>query len=543
MHPLLVEVEGRQVLITTPRVVSIGRAKDASIVCSGASVSRAHAELRPTDGGWNLVDVGSTHGTYVDGMLVTELRVVTPVTVRLGSPEDGAMLVILDASVAQTVTRMPEAPAAPAAPTGTVLRPPDVTGAWAAAPAAPPVSAAYAETMRLSTPRPEPGASDGVLPTGPDLVVEVSGEERRFRHPRRVTVGRTPENDVVVRDPGCSRFHGAFEPRGPGWLWVNASTQGTFANGRRIETMEIARPTTLRLGHPDVGAELQVTPVVGSAEAERRVVRRRRRRLLTVLGTVAVVLALVGVLVAVLAREDPAPSGPDRLTAAELDSAKVATVLLVAESRTRGGQRAVWSGSGSIISADGRILTNAHVAEPQAPGLAERYGPNDLVNPEFLQVALIEDADDSHAAPAYGARVVRSDGRVDASVIQIFATIDGDPLPERLDLPTMPLGDSDLLRAGDDVTVLGFPGISQSDRVTITRGVISTFLDDPVLGERAEIDTDARIAPGNSGGAAIDNGARIVGIPSAIFAEEASTVESGRIIPINLVRPLIEGGP
>ncbi len=187
------------------------------------------------------------------------------------------------------------------------------------------------------------------------------------------------------------------------------------------------------------------------------------------------------------------------------------------------------------------ILTNAHVAEPQAEGLAEKYGPTELQNPDDLLIALIRTADDAPADPSYRARVVESDGFLDASVLQIYATVDGETIEGDLDLPTVSLGDSDELRTGDEVTVLGFPSISQSAGVSITRGVISTFVSDPDLNsERAEIDTDARIAPGNSGGLAINNEGDIIGIPSSLFAPEGSPVISGRIRPINLVKPIIE---
>ena len=104
----------------------------------------------------------------------------------------------------------------------------------------------------------------------------------------------------------------------------------------------------------------------------------------------------------------------------------------------------------------------------------------------------------------------------------------------------MPIGDSDEVRSGDDVTVLGFPGIAGSARISVTNGVISTFIDREDLGPRSEIDTDARIAPGNSGGAAIDNDAKLIGIPSALFAPDGSPVVSGRIRPINFVMDMIE---
>ena len=70
--------------------------------------------------------------------------------------------------------------------------------------------------------------------------------------------------------------------------------------------------------------------------------------------------------------------------------------------------------------------------------------------------------------------------------------------------------------------------------------MISTFVDREDLGERSEIDTDARIAPGNSGGAAVNNDAELIGIPTALFAPDGSPVVSGRIRPINFVSDLIE---
>lgn len=300
---------------------------------------------------------------------------------------------------------------------------------------------------------------------------------------------------------------------------------------------------------------------------------RRRGRALLLVGAVAAVLALVAgtTLTAVVLTDDDAPaaavgteSAPDDATAAgtappapaetsptgpagpslddfsrdELDVAKAATVLLVAETTDDAGRDVRYSGSGSIISRDGLILSNAHVAQPTAPGLAEYYGDSGIDDPRYVLVALVEGSD---AAPEYRARPVEVDGLKEAAVVRIYATADGDRVRRTdLDLPTMALGDSDDLESGDDVTVLGFPGISGSSRLTVTKGVISTFIDRDDLGPRSEIDTEARIAPGNSGGAAIDNDARIIGTPSALFGERNSTVVSGRIRPINLVLDLIE---
>ena len=343
-----------------------------------------------------------------------------------------------------------------------------------------------------------------------------------------------------------SRYHGRIDSVPGGWTYSNASKEGTYVDGRRVETLKLQDRTDLRLGHPVAGAQVVAIPLIDAQSAVRRIARRRTTRRATAISAVAAVLLLVaGVLAVALARNDGsdgASTASDALTATELNTAKLATVLIYAESTTVDGGKAVaWSGSGSMISSDGMILTNAHVATPQADGLAETYGPSEEANPKFLQIALIKSPDDTPADPEYRARVVVSDGHIDAAVIQIYATIDGGELPsDSLNLPTVPIGDSDTLRTGDEVTVLGFPGISQSAAVSVTRGVISTFIDDPTLGPRSEIDTDARIAPGNSGGMAIDNSGKMIGIPSAYFTERGTPITSGRIRPINVVKPLIE---
>ena len=249
-------------------------------------------------------------------------------------------------------------------------------------------------------------------------------------------------------------------------------------------------------------------------------------------------MTTAGVVAPATARSNAADT-MEVLTDAELESAKAATVRLSADTTDADGVPVSYSGSGSIISADGLILTNAHVAEPEAEGLAEQYAEDDqILNPDYVLVALTK-GDDRPADPEYRARVVEADGHLDAAVIEIYADEDGNELDEELQLPTMPVGDSDDLRTGDDVTVLGFPGISQSGAVTITKGVISTFIPSDEFGSRSEIDTDTRIAPGNSGGAAINNDAEIIGIPSAYFGDSGVPIVSGRIRPVNLVIDLI----
>ncbi len=519
MPDLVIEVEGRTLRFDSGRVVRIGRSIEADVVLTAGSVSRQHAELHPGPDGWVLVDNGSQHGTFVDDRRIERHPLDGRVVVRCGPQARGSSFTV-DAGE----------------------------------------PAGFEDTQVLALPALAAGGT-GAPRSGPDLLVTAEGREYRFRHPATVRIGRQPDCDIVISDPVCSRQHAQVAAVPGGWTYTNASSEGSFDDGRRVETRRFEERLDLRLGHPVAGPSLSLVPILSAAEEERRFARKRRLRALLVAGSVSLVLAVVAGSVAtavVLTRGEATPlagtgasssggrstSGADSLavlTRAELDSAKSATVLLIGESVDDNGPVTV-SGSGSIISADGLILTNAHVAQPSADGLDQYYGDDEgLEDPDYLLVALVNGLDETPASPSYRARVLRADGFLDVAVVQIYATADGEPVdPDTLALPTMPLGDSDTLQSGDDVTVLGFPGISGSAHLTVTKGVISTFIDRTDLGPRSEIDTDARIAPGNSGGAAINNDAEIIGIPSALFTgTDGSSVVSGRIRPINVVTDLI----
>ncbi len=52
--------------------VTVGRAAECAVTLTDTSVSRRHAELRPTNEGWVVVDLGSTNGTRVNGVTISE---------------------------------------------------------------------------------------------------------------------------------------------------------------------------------------------------------------------------------------------------------------------------------------------------------------------------------------------------------------------------------------------------------------------------------------------------------------------------------------
>ncbi len=159
-----------------------------------------------------------------------------------------------------------------------------------------------------------------------------------------------------------------------------------------------------------------------------------------------------------------------------------------------------WWGSGTIVSADGLILTNAHVID-------NRFGEYDT-----LAIAITRETDEAPEVE-FIAEIVAVDFALDLAVVQITETIDGGSAPR--DFPFVRVGDSDALEIGDDIRILGYPGIG-GDTITFTNGSVSGFTAERSVGNRAWIKTDATIAGGNSGGLAVNDAGELIGVPTVV---------------------------
>lgn len=107
-----------------------------------------------------------------------------------------------------------------------------------------------------------------------------------------------------------------------------------------------------------------------------------------------------------------------------------------------------WTGSGTIISPDGLILTNDHVVS------STRY--EEVV---ALLVSLTV-AQDQPPVDSYYAHVVQADAALDLAVIKPAQDMEGNDLDyNQLKLPFVPLGDSDTLDLGEAIVILGYPVI------------------------------------------------------------------------------------
>jgi S1-C subfamily serine protease len=176
--------------------------------------------------------------------------------------------------------------------------------------------------------------------------------------------------------------------------------------------------------------------------------------------------------------------------------------------------------SGTVISADGFILTNAHAVdmagyraeltllEQQAAERGEAFSFA-LNAKRFL---ILGSDGRTPVQPRFLAMVVAQDPERDLAVLLVTTDADGAPLDwSTLNLPWIPLGDSDSVRFAEPIDLLGYPAAG-GDALTYTAGVVSGFGFDEGSGERAWINTDATISGGSSGGTAVNRAGELIGV-------------------------------
>jgi serine protease Do len=177
-------------------------------------------------------------------------------------------------------------------------------------------------------------------------------------------------------------------------------------------------------------------------------------------------------------------------------------------------------GTGVVLSADGYIVTNAHVVQGshqvrvQLPATdREAAGKNSVLKPSGRVV---------------DAKVVGADRETDLAVLKVNET----------GLAHLPLGDSETLRPGQLVLAFGNPlGLQNS----VSMGVVSSTArqiktDDPTI----YIQTDASINPGNSGGPLVDVDGKVMGINTFILSQSGGSEGIGFAIPSNIVKTVFE---
>lgn len=141
------------------------------------------------------------------------------------------------------------------------------------------------------------------------------------------------------------------------------------------------------------------------------------------------------------------------------------------------------SGSGSIVSSEGLILTNEHVVRTSRSGQVSVRTTN---------------------GKTYTGIVIATDRSNDLALVRLVDT-GGDRFP------TVPLASSDGIRVGQQVFAIGSPfGLSG----TFTRGILSR------VDRNGDLQTDAALNPGNSGGPLLNSRGELIGVNKAILSPD-----------------------
>jgi putative serine protease PepD len=201
----------------------------------------------------------------------------------------------------------------------------------------------------------------------------------------------------------------------------------------------------------------------------------------------------------------PGPSaaagGPVLDVAGILAKVEPATVAIQAT-----GRQGVGQGTGVIISADGEVLTNAHV----------------VAGATTVRVTLQGESQSRQAT------VVGADSGNDIALVKIEGASG---------LATGELGASAAVRVGDDVVAVG-NALGLRGDPTVTRGIVSA-LNRSLDSLTGMIQTDAAINPGNSGGPLVNNRGQVIGINTAVAGQSIQNI--GFAIPIDSAKTILDG--
>lgn len=530
------EVDGQEYELTPDRTYAVGRGNNADVVIHdpSAKVSRHHLDLRFEGGSW-LAEDRSSGGSYAGDDRFERLVLEDGIRIRLGQPGSPTLAVSLPEAIDDSNE-----------------------GDREQAQSEPVLDADQAIESNVTVPLDDEA-----------LRLELDDVHYAFAPGQRVIVGRDEDCDVTTGDRLVSGTHCAFEHDGKSWTMEDlGSTRGTFIDGRRVRSKrKVAGTFTARLGDPNAGAELRVV--------SKGTYKPKKDRGPLLLAGAALAAVVVGVVAAVIFWPDDdgaeeqiaqlqAQIDAQQQTAEELAQAQADAEAAIAEVNELGGGgntpaqlsaarlatafvlvpdengEIVSTGSGSLVSDDGLILTNVHVVLPGTffdrtaePEFSGAFDPGQVVV-GFASV------DGGPVERFYLAEQVQAHSAHDAALIRVTEGLEGARLSDLP--PALPVGESSGLLAGDQIAVVGYPGSAFTQRVSVSVTNFQSF-------QACEVERNAAcsgdyeegwlniagetLTGGSSGGPIIHRG-EIVGIQQgALQFGTADDQELG--VPIDLV--------
>ncbi|WP_063049803.1 FHA domain-containing protein [Nocardia arthritidis] len=233
---LVVQTRERVYRLRAGGAYNVGRDPEADVVVTDPRVSTLHAVLERDAEGWKIEDAGSLNGTFFDGHRVEEMVIDHDETFQLGHAVNGEQLAC--SLEGQDGRPAPEAGGDAGGDTVLVSDP------------------GYDLDDEATVTKFLPGLPRRVSPptVHPTAVVRITEPTLR--------IGRAADNDIVTPDLMVSRHHAELRTIGVGKYQIVdlGSHNGTYVNGSRVETADLADFDSIGLGHTTfrlVGDELR----------------------------------------------------------------------------------------------------------------------------------------------------------------------------------------------------------------------------------------------------------------------------------------------
>ena len=195
--------------------INVGRGSENNIVLSGAKISRQHALLNWVDESWEVVDLSSSNGTFVNGHRVTRQQIMPGDTIQIGDSQLRYDLGEVDPAEQDTAVEIDNE-----ADLERTLADSNVS-----------IKLSQMDVPRLAV----------RIPGRSTWEFALDGDE--------FTIGRTGSNDVIIDLPQVSREHARIVRRGDRFLLKdNNSSNGTWLGSSRIDEVSLQGGDTFQIG-------------------------------------------------------------------------------------------------------------------------------------------------------------------------------------------------------------------------------------------------------------------------------------------------------
>lgn len=161
-------------------------------------------------------------------------------------------------------------------------------------------------------------------------------------------------------------------------------------------------------------------------------------------------------------------------------------------------------GSGTLIDRSGLIITNAH-----------NTVQNQICTGDSIVISL-SILPNEPPVPSYYAEVAEANLGQDLALLRITRELSGRVVdPKALSLPFVEVGDSSFVNLDQTITIVGYPDVGNSS-IQALRGTISSFIAEPIGGERSWMKTDTPIPGTMTGGGVYNQQGQLIGVPTTV---------------------------